>query len=164
MRCVTRNQADKKIPTTPDHVALTHLRPFGKLALKSRKHCLFLAIQPDQGKKYNRPAKGRGIRLGMVATNNTLLLQPPYAPETGRGRNANTPGQFDIGHTTIILQLGYDTKINSVQIRHLIRPILCKMQLPEKSGEYMPRSPPCRKLLSQHLLNANAPVISFSPT
>lgn len=28
----------------------------------------------------------------------------------------------------------------------------------------MPRSPPCRKLNSQHLLNANAPVISFSPT
>lgn len=82
---VTRDQPYKKVPPAPDHVTFAHLRPFGELALKCREYGLFLAIQPDQRKKYNWPAKGRSIGLGVIATNNALLLQPPYAPEAGGG-------------------------------------------------------------------------------
>lgn len=112
---IAGDKTHKKVTTTPDHVTLARFGPCAYLRLKRLKDTPLLALKADQGIKIQRPAKQRGIHLGMIAFDDSKFLKPPDTSQTGRCGNAGATGQFHIGHASISLEFGDDLPVNGIQ-------------------------------------------------
>lgn len=121
MRGVTRHQPDQEIAPAPDHMALPHLRPCGNLILERGEHRLLLAVQPDQSKQRDRPAQPCPVRIGMIAPDHVIFLQPAHAAQAWRGRNAYPPCQFHVRHAPVKLKFGHNPTVNRIKISHPFR-------------------------------------------
>ena len=115
MRGVARHQPKQEIAAAADHVALTHLGPFGAHGFEGGQHHLFLTFQPDDGEEGDLPAQLLRLGIGVVAADDAGLLQPADAAQARRRGDARPAGQLDIGHTAIGLQFGQDAAVDRVQ-------------------------------------------------
>ena len=99
-----------------EHVALADERPVPALRLEGREVALGLARQADHGEDLDLEAELAGVDPGVVALDQPLLLQRPHPPETGRRRDADPPGQLDVGHPPVGLELGEDLAVDRVEL------------------------------------------------
>ena len=51
----------------------------------------------------------------MIAADISGLLQSAHAAQAGGGGNSGAPGQFDVGHPTVGLQIAQNPPIDSVE-------------------------------------------------
>ena len=65
---------------------------------------LGLRLQMHHGKPHHIDAQLFGIKLGAITGDHPRLLQSAHTPQTGGSRHADPLGQFNIGHTAIVLQ------------------------------------------------------------
>ena len=62
-----------------------------------------------------REAAGVRVELGADDPDDARLLQPADPVQGGRGRQADQPGQLDVGPVRILLQRGQQLDVNIVK-------------------------------------------------
>jgi hypothetical protein len=112
---IGRDALEDEIHFAVEHVALAHQRPALALGLESREIDLGLTHQTDHGKDLNLETQFARIDLGVIAADIALLLERADPPQTGRRRNTDPLGEFDVGHAPIGLKLRKDHTVDFVE-------------------------------------------------
>ena len=113
---VARDEAEQEVAPATDHVALPHFRPGRHHTLEGGEHRFLLRLQPHQGEEGDLPAQHLRVEIGMIAADHALFLQPPHAAQAGGGRQADAPGQFDIRHAAVSLELRKNLTVHAIQV------------------------------------------------
>jgi len=70
---------------------------------------------PDLGKNRYRIAESLGREIGVIAADHPGLFESAHPAQAGRRRDADTPGQLDIGHPPIAQQVPQYAAVDTVE-------------------------------------------------
>lgn len=116
LRQVFSHAMQQEIAVSGDHPGLAHQRPRTRRDSKGLQIGFRLMLQADHGEGDEIEAEHGSIEKRAVTFDDPALFQPPDPSETGRRRNTDACGQFDIGHATVVLQFSKNFDIDRIQI------------------------------------------------
>ena len=117
-RDVTSGKFDQKVVTAGHAMAFDDAFQLVQGDHKAGKIGVTVAFQRNFS-KYGRYLTQSGkVDLGRIADDVSSLLQFLRARQTGAGRQVHPLGQFDIGHSSVLLQFGKDIDVDPVELHY----------------------------------------------
>src|SRR6185437_15122560 len=107
---------EEKIRLAGEHVRFAYLGPTMGQRLEGLEIGLGLARQPDLGEDGDAEAQILRIDVGMISADEARLFERAHPAQARGCRNASPPGQLDIGHSAIGLQVAQDPAVDLVQL------------------------------------------------
>ena len=106
-----RDAFQHEVDVAGERPALAHGRPVPdpRPGTRARSASAWLE-RCDEGEEHDLEAERLLVHQRAIALDDARLLQRPHAPQAGRRRHADPPGELDIGHAAIGLELPEDLR------------------------------------------------------
>jgi hypothetical protein len=124
-RHVGHRDADQVVRIARHQITLHHLIARGDLGLEGFECGTGLLLQADRDEDVQVQAEALRVEQRDVLADQSAGLQRLHAREAGRGRQADTARQFDIGQAGVGLQFAQDAQVGGVEVHRAAYRWIC---------------------------------------
>lgn len=105
----------QEVGFSDEHVAFPDFWPLLDGFFELLQVVFGLACEPHEGEDDNGIAERFGVDIGVIAADDAFFLEGSDSSEAGRSGYSDSFGQFDIGHSSVVLQVLEDTSVDIIE-------------------------------------------------